>query len=92
MDADTEIIIVMTGLGLMIGKQNTGWLVDPLLVNIQPSETAGKLSVSFQPIIGDPDIFYYTTSPWYVCKDIGLRDAYTRAVSNIILPSTPVIH
>jgi hypothetical protein len=80
---ENKIIIALTPLGLIIGRMAEGIVTSPKVLLIQNVD--GAIKIGFKDIIGDPELFFLGSAPYYISENADLNELYFETVTSIKL-------
>jgi hypothetical protein len=88
-----DLIIAVTPMGTIIGKQKEGkngfYLKDPRIVFPVQNPETGQTALGLQRLPGNPSLLFIPSSnAYYAPDDAALADAYLRSTTGLVLASS----
>jgi len=82
------VIAFVPGGVLVIGKIAEGIMINPRIIKIEESKEAGKIGIRFQPLFGDPEVFFFEYGQYYISENAELNELYETAIEpkRVIVP------
>jgi hypothetical protein len=88
---ENKIIVVLTPMGMVIGRMAEGTLTSPKVLNVMQGKDPHSVSVSFKSILGDPELFFIGNSCYYISENPEINELYIEAATGIKIARSPII-